>query len=146
MSVVEELLNNMFKPARILLIGESRSGSSTQRIVERVCACEIDEKPRRPRYDAVLVDLPEPKPDLLSELKREGPLVLVKPDATAALAAMAKVGPLILLLEITEESVAELFSLLKIKTRTAEVAQQLATMPKASDISSEGPACEIRAA
>ena len=145
MTATAQLLNHLFRPAHILLVGPE--SSPLEDALLRVCACDLDHYAGgnvNEKYDMVLVDEPDVTPELFERLQQSGPVVLVG-HANSKCAGK----PVAVLPETTEHAIADVFRLLKVKMRTPDVVDAIAQIgraPTASGGSSGEFLCATQAA
>ena len=144
MSLTLELLEKLFRPAKVLLLCEEQT-ADVERLLAKICACEIDREPKHSNYDLIVVATSNVGHDVLDKLKNKGPIVLGSVEAAQSAKAALKAKAVALVPGISEESLAEAFRLLKIKTRTPDVIEALAAFQRASDKSFAESACVSQA-
>ena len=117
-----EILNRIFKPVQLLIV--NADSFKLEDTLKHVCACAIDSTASKLKYDAVFVNAESASPELMRELRKLGPLVLVGAQRTNL------ADPAVIMPKVTEQAVADLFRMLKIKMRTPEVARLIAETQK----------------
>ena len=140
--ILRDLLENLFKPAKILLLGSDNSGTvQFEDLVRKKYDCEIDRGftgvISGKRYDLIVVGLSETEAiedETIKALHATGtPIVLLRSEED--IARVPKLG-LVLLMpsHLTEGDVDNMFWLFKIKARTSDMNVALespAPMPEA---------------
>lgn len=142
--ILRDLLENLFKPAKILLLGSDNSGTvQFEDLVRKKYDCDIDRGfagvLNGKRYDLIVVGLSETgavEDETIKALQATGtPIVLLRSEEDVA--RVPKLGPVLLMpSHLTAGDVDNMFCLFKIKARTSD-------MNAALEIPSPTPVVEL---